>query len=181
MKLGITIRAHPVVGESGTRLSLRVPAERPALLSAPDIEVGLAVQDVADLIIQVQIFCFRQSTSDMFVMKNTPSFFSWSSETGSLGFSLCGFLWSSSELSINQDTVTTKPAVGALGYCIVATLRTLVATVAAFCTMPSAMPSMSMFSRNGVTRVTNLAPHQAQLSLLSPPVLTSADQAVDAT
>lgn len=58
-----------------------------------------------------------------------------------------------------------------------ATLRALEAMVAAVCVMPSAMPSLSVFCRNGVTRVTYLAPVQglsrfsAQRSV-SPPMLS---------
>lgn len=57
------------------------------------------------------------------------------------------------------------------------TLNAFVATVAAVCIMPSAMPSVSVFWRKGVTRVTYLAPVQglrrfrAQRSV-SPPTLS---------
>lgn len=57
------------------------------------------------------------------------------------------------------------------------TLRALQAIVAAVCIMPSAMPSLSVFWRNGVTRAMYLAPLQglsrfsAQRSV-SPPMLS---------
>lgn len=51
------------------------------------------------------------------------------------------------------------------------------ATVAAVCIIPSAMPSLSVFWRNGVTRVTYLAPLQGLSSFraqrsVSPPTLS---------
>lgn len=57
------------------------------------------------------------------------------------------------------------------------TFRALVAIVAAVCIMPSAMPSLSVFWRNGVTRVTYLAPVQGLSSFsaqrsVSPPILS---------